>query len=180
MGAVEICSDQRKGFHTVEDFIKCPTMEASGLVSIAKYVSRSRAKQATGGTGPLEVADRLDEHARAALSGVAALRAKTPTPGKELRRTLSDIEAMSHLGSYYAAKIRGAVALQQFRAGGGPARQAEAVEHLAGAAGHWERYARAASKLYRPQLLARTRRTDWRKLLDEVRKDVEIARRGDR
>ncbi|MHC4507006.1 MAG: carbohydrate-binding family 6 protein, partial [Planctomycetota bacterium] len=28
MWAVEICSDQRKGFHTVEDFIKCPTMEA--------------------------------------------------------------------------------------------------------------------------------------------------------
>ncbi|MHC4505762.1 MAG: hypothetical protein ACYTFI_20855, partial [Planctomycetota bacterium] len=58
--------------------------------------------------------------------------------------------------------------------------QAEAVEHLAGAAGHWERYARAASKLYRPQLLARTRRTDWMKLLDEVRNDVEIARRGGR
>ncbi len=180
MWAVEICSDQRKGFHTVEDFIKCPTMEASGLVSVTKYVSRDRAKQAAGGTGPPEVADRLDGYAKAALSGVAALRAKTPTPGKELRRTLADIEAMSHLGRYYAAKIRGAVALQQFRAGGETARQAEAVKHLAGAVGHWERYAETASKLYRPQLLARTRRTDWMKLLDEVRKDVEIVRRGGR
>ncbi len=181
MWAVEICSDSGKGFHTVNDFISCGTMEGSGLVSIRDYVERRRKKQAVGGTGPLEVADRLDAHAAAADKALAAVRAKVSKPGKELRRTLGDIEAMSRLGRYYAAKIRGAVALQTFRVGKDKARQGEAVKHLTDAAGHWRRYAEVASGLYRPQLLARTRRTDWTALLEEAKKDVDIARpKGDK
>ncbi len=176
MWAVEICSDQRKGFHTVEDFITCGTMEGSGLVSIKDYVARRQKKQAIGGTSPLVVADRLDAHAAAAAKALAFIRAKGGKRGKELDRTLSDIDAMSRLGRYYAAKIRGAVALQTFRVGHDKARQQEAVRHLTDAAAHWQRYAQLASSLYRPQLLARTRRTDWMRLLDEAKKDVDIAR----
>jgi hypothetical protein len=36
----------------------------------------------------------------------------------------------------------------------------------------------SASGLYRPQPLARTRRLDWRNIIEEVNNDVEIARWG--
>jgi hypothetical protein len=52
------------------------------------------------------------------------------------------------------------------------------VEHLQAAVMHWQRYAAVATKQYRPQLLARTRRLDWSRLLADVRRDVEIARRA--
>ncbi|MBL7220058.1 MAG: carbohydrate-binding family 6 protein [Phycisphaerae bacterium] len=177
MWAVEICSDQRKGFHTVEDFIKCPTMEGSGLVSIRDYVERTGRKQDIEGVSPLKVADRLYAHATTAAKAVSTIRTKTLKPTRELRRTLADIEAMSLLGRYYASKIRGAVALQTFRAAKDEAQQKLSVKHLTVAAAHWKRYARIASGLYNPQLLARTRTTDWRAIQKDVDKDMDIARR---
>jgi len=177
MWAVEICTDQRKGFHTVEDFIKCPTMEGSGLVNICDYVERTGKKQDIEGISPLKVADRLYAHATATAKAVATIRAKTLKPTKELRRTLSDIEAMSLLGRYYASKIRGAVALQKFRVGKDEAQQKLSIKYLTIAAAHWQRYSRIASSLYNPQLLARTRRTDWTAIQKDVDKDIDTARK---
>ena len=177
MWAVEICTDQRKGFHTVEDFISCPTMEGSGLASIRDYVEAAGKKQDIKGISPLVVADRLVASASAADKALAAIRAKAPKTTKELRRTLSDIEAMSLLGRYYAAKIRGGVALQMFRTGKDEAQQKLAVRHLTIAAAHWKRYSRIASSLYKPQLLARTRRTDWTAIQKDVDKDIDTARK---
>jgi len=175
MWAVEICSDQRKGFHTVDDFISCDTMAGSGLVSIRDYVAQDGRGAASGKTPP-DVAGRLDAWAAAALRSALACRPRRTVLGKESRLTLADIEAMSHLGHYYAAKIRGALALAQCRKGRGAEKKTEAVKHLTDALGHWKRYAETASKHYEPQLLARTRRTDWHKITRYVEADVKIAR----
>jgi hypothetical protein len=99
---------------------------------------------------------------------------------KELRLTLSDIEAMSHLGNYYASKILGAVQLHLFEKSKNQANKKLAIRHLLEAQKHWEDYASVAGKMYKPQLLARTRVLDWMKILDDVKKDVEIARRSER
>ena len=176
MWAVEGCLDQGKGFRTVRDFITTGTMQASGLVTVPQYVDRLAKGEPAGGTTPVEVAAELRRHAAAALRGVEQIRAKTPTPGKELRLTLGDIEAMAHLGHYYAAKILGAVELCAFDRTHEAARQAAAVERLTEAVGHWERYAAVATRQYRPQLLARTRELDWTRLIDNVKQDVEMAR----
>ena len=175
--AVEGCMDQPKGFHTVRDFIANPTMEASGLVTIREFVDRRARGEPAGGTTPPEVADQLQRHAEAALDGLVSLRRDAgPAPAGEVARTLDDIEAMAHLGRYYAAKIRGAVELATFeKTADAPFRQA-AVRRLEEAVTHWEAYARLATRRYRPQLLARTRDLDWMRLLEDVRKDVEIAR----
>ena len=179
MWAVEGCMDQGKGFHTVEDFIGNPTMEGSGLLSVADYLKASLAGRKPEGTTPPAVADELDAWAGKALDGVAKLR-RGGEMGKELRQTLGDIEAMSHLGRYYAAKVRGAVELEASRRAKDAARQAAAVKHLTAAVGHWRAYADVAGRLYKPQLLARTRVLDWAKLLADVERDVEIARGGKR
>jgi len=97
---------------------------------------------------------------------------------KELEATLADVEAMAHLGRYYADKIRGAAELAVFRAdrSRGQARD-RAVRHLEHAVTQWEAYARVAASRYRPQLLARTHYLDWNALLADVKKEVAIARR---
>ncbi len=168
--------DQRKGFHTVRDFIDNPTMESSGLMPIKDYVAaRLKGEEPEVGT-PLHVADLLDRHATAALAGVAAVRQRAPKPSKDLRRTLGDIEAMACLGHYYASKIRGATELALFEATARSDRKDTAVACLEEAVAYWQLYAKVATRQYRPQLLARTRVLDWEALAEEVKKDVAIAR----
>ncbi len=176
MWAVEGCMDQRHGFHTVRDFIDNPTMEGSGLVPVKAYVA-ARVKGEEPGPGtPPEVAAALAARAAEAVDGVAAIRRQVPEPSRDLARTLGDIEAMAHLGRYYASKIRGATDLALFEETGQPRHKEQAVAHLEEAVGHWRAYARVASRQYRPQLLARTRVLDWNALLAEVKKDVGIPR----
>jgi len=176
MWAVEGCMDQRKGFHTVRDFIDNPTMESSGLMAVKDYVAaRLKGEEPEVGT-PLHVADLLDRHATAALAGVAAVRERVRKPSKDLRRTLGDVEATAYLGHYYASKIRGATELGLFEKTGEPRHKEKAVACLEEAVEHWQSYATVATRQYRPQLLARTRVLDWEALAEEVKKDVAIAR----
>jgi hypothetical protein len=179
MWAVEGCFDQ-KGFHTVRDFVGNETMEASGLVSAKAWAAARAAGRTVEGTPPEAVADELDRLAAAAMNGLADLRTQFgPKPAKELRQTLDDIEAMAHLGRYYAAKIRGAADLAMLDATKDEAHRASAVRRLEEAVTHWQAYAAAATRNYRPQLLARTRDLDWNRLLEDVKRDVALARSAD-
>lgn len=178
MWAVEGCIDQRKGFHTVRDFIDVQPMEDSGLMSIPEYVDRRLANESMSGTTPIQVAEQLRECADKSLRQVRLIRRKTKQMSKELRLTLSDIEAMSHLGNYYASKILGAVQLHTLEKSKDQKYKQRAVQYLLEAQKHWEDYASVASKLYRPQLLARTRVLDWVQILEDVKRDVEIAQRS--
>jgi len=161
-----------KGFHTVKHFMEGRTMPGSGLVSV-----KSWAGGAAEGTGPLQVAEEIRGHARAARDLASAIR---PVKDPELDRTLEDLEAMSCLGDYYAAKILGAAELALFDRTGEAARREAAVRHLEEAAGHWTRYAGLSGRQYRPQLLTRLGRVDLRALEDKVREDVSIARGWER
>ena len=175
MWAVEGCMDQRNGFHTVNDFVRVGPMEGSGIVSIPDYVKAVQEGQSAEGITPLDVADNLDEWADRALEGAGQIRSQC-RPSQELRQTLTDIESMSYLGRYYAAKIRGAFELAMFRAKNNRDHKRKAIEHLTGAVEHWQAYADKAAGQYKPQLLARTRQLDWMELLEHVKKDVEMVR----
>jgi hypothetical protein len=177
MWAVEGCIDARNGFHTVEDFIRTPTMERSGILSIPDYVAATAADRANNAVTPLDVADNLDRWADDSLGLVGELRELSDANRqKQLHHTLADIEAMSHLGRYYAAKIRGAVNLETSRRSNSELHRRAAVEQLTKAADHWRAYADVAGSLYKPQLLARTRRLDWNAIYEDVKRDIEIAR----
>ena len=165
----------RYGFHDVNRFINDPTMPASGILTVKQYVTAVKKGDPAEGITPLDVAGNLDRLAGRALKGACALR-NSGIRSKELNGTVTDIESMSHLGRYYAAKIRGAVALQMSRSTGEKSHQQRAVEQLEGAVEHWKAYATAASSHYKPQLLARTRKLDWQQILKDVQRDVAIAR----
>ena len=88
-------------------FIEGGTMPGSGILDIVQWRQRATAGKPMDGITPLQVADALDAHAAATLKLLDELQPKQGS-NKELRQTLGDLEAMSGLGRYYAAKVRGA------------------------------------------------------------------------
>ena len=95
---------------------------------------------------------------------------------KELIHTLGDIEALGHLGQYYAAKIHGAAEIALFDKSGDEQQRARSLAHLRRAVRHWLDYASAYTRQYRqPVLYNRVGWIDVNKLTDDVQRDVLIA-----
>jgi hypothetical protein len=96
---------------------------------------------------------------------------------KELRLTLGDIEAMSYLAQYYAAKIRGAAAIAIFDRTSAASDKEESVRQLTLALENWKEYSRAYTAQYTsPHLYNRVGFVDIPGLAGKVAQDVEIAR----
>jgi hypothetical protein len=132
------------GFVSVRDFItpKYPPMrededdETPRLMSVKAFVDGEPNR---GRVTPLEVADRLDS---LASTGVGRINGVTSGLDPELDETVGDVRAMGELGRYYAAKIRGAVALARYERTKDPAAHALARKHLQASANHWREYAK--------------------------------------
>lgn len=171
----EACISRRsfKGFFTVKDFIEGKPMDGSGVLSIGDYRDALLAGKSMSGITPPQVAEALQSYAKTTISLTAQMR---PVKGKELRLTLGDLDAMAHLGDYYAEKILGATDLALYEKTGKPEQRDSAIRHLEQAAAHWKSYAAVATKQYRPQLLTRIGYVDLNELTAKVEQDVEIAK----
>jgi len=107
---------------------------------------------------------------------VAELRTSR-SQSKELRLTLGDLEAMAHLGNYYAEKIRGAADLALFDKSGKVEERESAIRHLQAALDHWKRYATAYTVQYQqPKLYNLVGWVDIPGLTPKVEQDISIAR----
>jgi hypothetical protein len=164
------------GFLTIDkSFFSHPPLRGSGILSVQEYAAAVIEDKPFEGITPMEVAENLDRLAQQTLAGVAKLRDQS-TPGKELTATFTDMESMAYMGRYYADKIRGAAQLAVYRADKKRKEHQElAVRHLKDAVEEWEAYARIATSQYKPQLFSRTDYMDWWKILEEVKKEVELA-----
>lgn len=174
------------GFHDVNRFITLGVHPATDNIPIPQYVAAHGSGEQLRGTTPLQVAERIAAHSRAALAVLEQLSRPLPGAGQaaqpavqELRSTLGDIRAMALLGEYYAGKIRGATELALFRATKDTAHQQRAVQALTGAAQSWRAYTRQASSQYRnPVWTNRVGIVDWAGLTREVDRDIAIARQA--
>ena len=84
---------------------------------------------------------------------------------------------MSHLGLYYAAKIRGACDLALFDKSGDAKQQTSAVQHLEAALNHWRNYSAAYTRQYvQPVKYNRAGLVDIPKQTQDVADDVQMAR----
>ena len=114
--------------------------------------------------GSVDVADKIQAHADYVLKNLVGLKA---VPGdKTWKRTLGDIEAMAHLGNYYAEKMRAADLKKK--------NPQQAIVHLKAAARHWENYAAVASAQYKPQLLSKGALADWQYSYGKALEDIEL------
>jgi hypothetical protein len=162
-----------QGFHTVNIFLdeRWGGMEGSGIIGIPDYVSGKK----TSGTTPLQAATQLDDLAEKALKGISGMNAGENV---ELRETLGDIRAQARLGQYYAAKIRGAVALGLYRKTGKSEYQKDAIAQLKIALAAWRNYAKELDASYTNKLYISGQKTfDW---FDDSgpQLDIAIAEKG--
>lgn len=171
---------KRGGFYTVRDFVEGGTMPGAGVLNIIEWRTALLAKQQPAGVTPLEIAATLETNATKAHQALPELRRAAVTPAasaQEYTATLGDIEAMAHLGLYYAAKIHGACDLALFDKTGEATRQASAVRHLEAALNHWINYTAAYTRQYvQPVLYNRAGLVDLPKQTEDVAADVQIAR----
>ncbi|MDX2031160.1 MAG: alpha-glucuronidase family glycosyl hydrolase [Blastocatellia bacterium] len=169
-----------KGYYTVRHFVEGGTMPGAGVLNILEWRASHLAKQQPSGVTPLEIAATLKTNATNALKALPALRRAAIKPAAsatEYRATLNDIEAMAHLGNYYAAKIRGACALALFDKTGEAKEQAAAVQSLETALNHWKRYSAAYTRQYaQPVRYNRVGLVDIPALIEKAAADVQIAR----
>ena len=171
----------------VDALIKQPTMDPD-YVSVADYVKTVRA----GGRFAADriTPDKLADAARARQSPRARARQATSTHAAIPRSSTKSpmCSTWAYLGLHLAEKLRGAIALENFRAGGKPDDQQRAIAHLSKALAHWDEVIRITRPLYRDMKLTHYNGNSfdanpnnlfhWALIRDEVAQDVEVARQA--
>ncbi|MFB6120303.1 MAG: hypothetical protein ABEJ68_04210 [Halobacteriaceae archaeon] len=187
-------------FISVDDLIEQAPLDST-YQSIPAFVADGPPAE---GTSPLDLAAEMDDAADAALDAAASLRDDFETyPGAmnpeghdrgyrgepthaeahgALACEVADVTAWGHLCRYFATKLRGAVALERYRAEGDPADQRTAVSHLDAAAAHWDAVADVTDAHYRPIPYADDwwpgTTFSWAQFREDAAADVRIARRA--
>lgn len=172
----------------VDQLINRPTMDPD-YVSVADYVRAQRAgeKFAANRITPPMLADALERDNREALRLVKDI----DTSGNaSLMYEVADVKTWASLGLHLAEKLRGAVALQNFRQTGDVEQQQAAIDHLQRALGYWDDVIAITRPIYRDMKLTAYNGNSfdanphnlfhWALIRDEVAWDVEVARRSDR
>jgi hypothetical protein len=169
---------------SVDRLIKQPTMDPA-YVSVADYVATVSKGGSFGKervTPPILVT-MLERDANEALRLVKDI----DTSGNaSLMYEVADVKTWANLGLHLAEQLRGAVALQTYRLGGGEQHQREAIVHLQRALQYWDEVIRITRPIYRDMPLthyngnSRDANDDnlfhWARIRGEVARDVDIAR----
>jgi hypothetical protein len=151
------------------------TMPGSEVLCIRDWRIRLTARQPMTETTPLEIAAALDGAAAETFASLDVLR-EAAKEDSELRKNITDCEALGWLGRYYAAKIRGACALALFDVNSDQFEHEAALRHLGEAFAHWKRYAAVRDAHYVPALYNRVGYVNVTELTEKVAADIEIAR----
>ncbi len=163
-------------FLGIDEFIAGPTLDPA-LMSIPEFVEASAE---TDRVTPLELARESEADATAVLDILAGLRGLCPGRPGSFACELDDLRAWAYLSHYFAAKLRGGVALHRFRLHGESEDQACAVGFLTEAADHWEQVAKVTDEHYRRVPYFEREGVDfrfsWSDCRQAVQDDIEVAR----
>ncbi len=119
-------------FINIDDFINHPVLDSS-YVNIPDYLAGNfdPEKQLT----PIQLADICESESKAALTIIEEIRQEQQNETLEIE--LTDIEAWAAYGQYFAYKIRGGLALEQFHQAKEEEHKTEAIENLEKALEQW-------------------------------------------
>ncbi len=167
-------ADTKSGFHGVDKFISLAPHPYSGYQSIPDFVKMQAAKGNTELKTPLQVAELLHQNSDKALAMVKGLSAGEDN---ELKVTLEDIRIMALMGKYYAYKIAGATYVALYRNSLEKEHQDLAIKALEEALAYWKAYTSTALASHKnPILTNRVGYVDWKKMTQDVRNDITLAR----
>ena len=134
---------------------------------------------------PPKLADLLEHDCRAAL---ALVKSMDPRGNVSLMYEVADVKAWSQLGLHLAEKLRGAVALQTFRASGDPRDQQQAIAHLQKGLAAWDELIRITRPIYKDMKLTHYNGNSfdanpnnlfhWALIRQEVVADLDVARQA--
>ena len=170
----------------VDALIRQPTLDPD-YVSVADFVKTTRAGGKFGAdkVTPDKLAVALERDNRQALALVKGIDVRGNT---SLEYEVADVRAWAWLGLHLAQKLRGAIALENFRAGKKRDDQRLAIAHLSKALEYWDEVIRVTRPLYRDMKLTHYNGNSfdanpdnlfhWALIRDEVARDVEVARQG--
>lgn len=138
-------------------------------------------------TPPILV-DMLEKDCNEALKIVSNINTEG---NNDLMYEVSDIKVWANLGLYFAQKLRGAVALQEYRTKGNELKKQEAIKFLEQALQYWDIVVSITRPIYKDMPLVhyseqggtRSKENDklrfhWEKTRPAVAKDIEIARQA--
>jgi hypothetical protein len=167
-----------QAFLGIDRFIDHPTLEPDWL-SIPEFVEDGPQPPKKS---PEELAGDLDGNARVIEGVVRELRDLPEVRPAALESEIGDLEAWLALTRYFAAKLRGGIALHRYRTAGDVAQKQKAVAELEAGVVNWKAVIAATDPRYREvPYIWRDRqnyelRFSWKNHLADVEQDLEIAR----
>lgn len=161
-------------FFDLENIISHPVLDPK-YVNIADFVKADGPVPA-GKVSPLQLAAELERDMGEARRLAAAVRQRGNV-SPVLAAEMADIDAWSAHGLYFAAKLRGGVALTTYRRSGDKTEQSAAVAHLEKALGYWRDLAEAGTRFNKHRLAHNAGELfSWERFLPAVERDIAIAR----
>ena len=167
----------RTEFISVDRLIKHPTLDTA-ILNVDTYTTILAANKTIpeNKITPFAFADELEKNATRALDLVESI----PASNSALQYELADIEIWGNMGRYFNEKVRAAVALSLYEKTGKVKHKSKAVEHLENASSYWKTIVKISEPLYKEMPLVHLNNREdkyfhWSKLLDEVKRDIEIA-----
>jgi hypothetical protein len=161
-------------FFNIENIITNPVLDTK-YVNIADFV-KAGGQIPADKVSPLQLASELERDMTEARRLAAAIRTRGHVSAP-LAGEMSDIDAWTAHGLYFAAKLRGGVALATFRQNGDKTEQAAAVAHLERALEHWRDLTVAGTKYNVPRMPHNPNELfSWARFLPSVERDIAIAR----
>lgn len=169
---------------SVDRLIEQPPLDPN-YVSVKDYVATTRSGGSFGSDAvtPPDLIEMLEADSRKALELVDPIDTGDDA---SLRYEVADVKTWAHLGLHLAEKLKGAIALQTYRAEGGEANKENAIAHLERALDHWDAVIAITRPLYKDMPLTHymggsfERKDDrlfhWEHIRPEVEQDIEIAR----
>jgi len=161
-------------FFNIDNVISHPVLDTK-YVNIADFV-KAGGRVPDGKVSPLQLASELERDMAEARRLAATVRQRgkvSPTLAAEM----ADIDAWTAHGLYFAAKLRGGVALATYRQGGDQAEQAAAVAHLERALESWRDLTVAGTRYNVPRMPHNPNELfSWARFIPFVERDLAIAR----
>ncbi|WP_198411345.1 hypothetical protein [Marinimicrobium alkaliphilum] len=171
---------------SVDQLIDRPTLDPD-YVSVADYVQTRR----DGGSFGVEritppiLSQQLERDNREALRLVENIDV---SESASLMYEVADVKTWANLGLHLAEKLKGAVALQNFRLSGDVDYQQAAIAHLEQALAYWDKVIEITRPIYKDMPLTHYNHNffeanednlfHWALIRDEVAEDIEIARKA--
>jgi hypothetical protein len=178
---------KRVEYISVDCLIHQPVTDPN-YVSVADYVNAINGGRSftSGKITPPLLAYMLERDCNEAL---ALVRNINTSANNDLMFEVADVRTWAYMGLHFAEKLKGALALQNFRTKGNEVDKTNAIKHLQKALSYWDEVVSITSPIYNDMPLVHYSEQNgfrseenkhltfhWKKIRPDVAKDIETAK----